>query len=70
VVFYRFEVASVGCNGADLAEAFGELNFTDVLAFLTAFGNQDGAADLAEPFGTFNFTDVLEFLTLFGAGCP
>lgn len=70
VVFYRFEVAPSGCNGADLAEPLGELNFTDVLAFLTAFGNQDGAADLAEPFGTFNFTDVLSFLSFFGAGCP
>lgn len=47
---------------ADLALPFGVLDFSDVIAFLTAFGAQDPAADLAAPFGTFDFTDVLAFL--------
>jgi len=55
---------------ADFAEPFGELNFSDVLAFLSAFGSADPAADLAEPFGELNFSDVLAFLGGFGAGCP
>ncbi|MEZ6241976.1 MAG: GC-type dockerin domain-anchored protein [Phycisphaerales bacterium] len=55
---------------ADLAEPFGTLDFSDVLAFLTAFGSGSPEADLAEPFGTFDFSDVLEFLTAFGDGCP
>ncbi len=55
---------------ADLAEPFGTLDFSDVLAFLTAFGTMDPAADMAEPLGTFDFSDVLAFLSAFGAGCP
>ncbi|MFI4897052.1 MAG: GC-type dockerin domain-anchored protein [Phycisphaerales bacterium JB059] len=56
---------------ADFARpADGVANFTDVLAFLTAFGEGDGSADLAEPFGSIDFTDVLAFLSVFGAGCP
>ncbi len=58
-----------GCP-ADLAEPFCVLDFSDVLAYLTAFGAMDPAADLAEPVGVFNFSDVLAFLTAFGAGCP
>ncbi len=58
------------CNGADLAEPFGELNFDDVISFLVAFGAMDATADLAEPFGEWNFDDVISFLTAFGAGCP
>ncbi|MEZ6243272.1 MAG: GC-type dockerin domain-anchored protein [Phycisphaerales bacterium] len=55
---------------ADLAEPLGTLDFSDVLAFLTAFGSMGAAADLAAPFGTYDFSDVLAFLTAFGAGCP
>ncbi len=58
------------CNGADLAEPYGTLDFSDVVAFLTAFGAMDDAADLAEPFGAWDFSDVVAFLTAFGAGCP
>ncbi|MEZ6242737.1 MAG: zinc metalloprotease [Phycisphaerales bacterium] len=58
------------CSPADLAEAFGTLDFSDVLAFLTAFASQSSEADLAMPVGTFDFSDVLTFLGLFGAGCP
>jgi len=59
-----------GCNGADLAEPLGHLDFSDVVAFLTAFAGAQGAADLAEPFGVFDFSDVVAFLTAFGVGCP
>ncbi len=55
---------------ADLAEPFGQLDFSDVVAFLTAFSNMDPAADLAEPFAQFDFSDVVAFLSAFGAGCP
>ena len=58
------------CNDADLADPFGVLDFSDVIAFLTAFGTMDPAADLAAPFGTFDFSDVIAFLGAFGAGCP
>ncbi len=59
-----------GCNEADLAEPFDVLDFSDVIAFLGAFGAMDSAADLAAPFGTFDFSDVIAFLAAFGAGCP
>jgi len=55
---------------ADLAEPFGSLDFSDVVAFLTAFGSGDPAADLAAPIGSFDFSDVVAFLSAFGAGCP
>ncbi len=62
--------AGGACNAADLAEPFGTLDFSDVIAFLTAFGTMDAPADLAEPIGTFDFSDVIAFLSAFGAGCP
>jgi len=58
------------CNEADLAEPFGALDFSDVVAFLAAFGASEAEADLAEPFGTFDFSDVVAFLGAFSAGCP
>ncbi|MEZ6241599.1 MAG: GC-type dockerin domain-anchored protein [Phycisphaerales bacterium] len=64
-------VISRACSGgADLAPPFGTLDFSDILAYLTAFGAMDPAADLAPPSGVFDFSDVLAFLTAFGAGCP
>lgn len=62
--------APQACNGADLAEPFGELNIDDVLDYLGAFAAQDPAADLAAPSGTFNIDDVLAFLGAFADGCP
>jgi hypothetical protein len=47
----------------------GHLNFLDISAFLTAFGNQDPAADFTGE-GSFNFLDVSAFLSAFGNGCP
>ena len=58
------------CNSADLAAPFGSLDFSDIVAFLGAFGAMDPAADLAAPFGSFDFSDVVAFLGAFGAGCP
>ncbi len=55
---------------ADLAPPFGVLDFSDVIAFLTAFSSQDPIADLAPPTGVFDFSDVVEYLIAFGAGCP
>ena len=53
---------------ADLT-ADGVLDFFDVSAFLTAFGNQDPVADF-QPDGSFDFFDVSAFLAAFSAGCP
>ncbi len=59
-----------GCNDADLAEPFDQLDFSDISAFLTAFTNMDAEADLAAPFGQWDFSDISAFLTLFSGGCP
>lgn len=58
------------CNEADLAEPYGELDFSDVVSFLTWFGSSLPGADLAPPFGVWDFSDVVAFLAAFGAGCP
>ena len=47
----------------------GTLDFFDVSAFLTAFGNGEVVADFTGD-GSFDFFDVSAFLTAFGAGCP
>ena len=53
----------------DLAEPYDELNFFDVSAFLTAFGNMEPIADINND-GAYNFFDVSAFLAAFGDGCP
>ena len=68
--FVRILPGPQPCNDADLAEPFGTLDFSDVVAFLTAFSAMEPAADLAEPTGTFDFSDVVAFLGAFGSGCP
>ena len=60
---------SGGCNAADLAEPYGNLNFFDISAFLAAFNAQDSAADINSD-GVFNFFDISEYLAVFSAGCP
>lgn len=57
------------CSAADLASPFGELNFFDVSAFLSAFNAMDSAADFNND-GMFNFFDVSLFLQAYNAGCP
>jgi len=64
-----FLAISPSC-AADIAEPFGQLDFSDVVAFLTAFGAQDSVADLAPPIGQWDFSDVVEFLVQFSGGCP
>jgi len=60
-----------GCNMADVAPPFGQLDFSDVVQFLIYFGSNDFiGADLAPPFGLLNFSDVVAFLNEFAAGCP
>lgn len=56
-------------NAADLAWPWRVLNFSDVVAFLEAFGDQEPEADLAEPLGQFDFSDVVAFLSMFALGC-
>ncbi len=63
-------ISTAGCSLADLSEPFGVLDFSDVLAFLTAFAAEDPAADVSPPLGVFDFSDVLGFITDFAAGCP
>lgn len=46
----------------------GLLDFLDISAFLSAFGNQDAAADLNGD-GAFDFLDISAFLSSFAAGC-
>lgn len=55
---------------ADLAEPVGELDFSDVLAFLVAFAEAASEADLAIPIGSHDFSDVIAFLGAFASGCP
>ncbi len=64
--------AYAACNvtcPADLAEPFGELNFFDVSAFLSAYTAMEPTADFNND-GVFNFFDVSAFLNAFSAGCP
>ncbi len=63
------EAEAGGCNDADLAEPFGQLNFFDISEFLSAFNASDPIADYTDD-GVFNFFDVSAFLILFNAGCP
>lgn len=57
------------CSEADLAGPFGQLDFFDVSAFLSAYNAQDPAVDFSGD-GVFNFFDVSAFLALFSSGCP
>lgn len=68
-VYLGTEQLSAGCSDADLAEPYGELNFFDVSAFLSAFNAGDSSADFNGD-GNFDFFDVSSFLTQFNAGCP
>jgi hypothetical protein len=56
------------CSDADLAGPFGELNFFDVSAFLSAYNAMEPEADFNGD-GIFNFFDVSGFLSVYNAGC-
>ncbi len=59
-----------GCNMADMAPPFGQLDFSDVVQFLVYFGAGDLiGADLAPAFGQLDFSDVIRFLQFFNEGC-
>ncbi len=70
LMLLEHEPSGASCNAADIAEPFGSLDFSDVLAFLVAFGSMSPEADLADPIGAFDFSDVLAFLNAYGSGCP
>lgn len=55
------------CSRADIAEPCGLLDLADILAFVTAFANQDPIADM-DGSGLFDLADVLAFVTTFQAG--
>ncbi|MEZ6243367.1 MAG: GC-type dockerin domain-anchored protein [Phycisphaerales bacterium] len=69
-VYVATPLIIVGCNPADLAEPIGQIDFSDVVAFLQFFAAQNTCADLAEPYGQYDFSDVIAFLTAFTNGCP
>ncbi len=58
------------CSAA-WAAPFNVSDFSDIIAFLTAYSVCDPCvAQLAPPFNTCDFSDVVAFLTDFGAPCP
>ncbi len=69
-ITWTIELRPPGCNAADVAPPIGSLDFSDVIAFLAAYGSSEAAADLAPPIGVWDFSDVIAFLGAFGAGCP
>lgn len=69
VTLDQFMEGSMGmCSPADLT-ADGVLDFFDISAFLTLFGQQDPIADFNND-TQLDFFDVSAFLTLFGNACP
>ncbi len=64
----RFVCEDVAACQADF-NGDGTLNFVDVSAFVSAFGNSDPLADFNGD-GNINFVDVSAFVSAFGAGCP
>ncbi len=55
---------------ADFAPPLNSLDFSDVIAFLTAFAAALPTADLAPPKSQFDFSDIVAFLGHFADGCP
>ncbi len=68
-VYYGTEVLGGPCSDADFSEPYGELDFFDLSAFLSALSASDPSADL-NPDGSFDFFDVSAYLDLYGQGCP
>lgn len=60
----------IPCNDADLEKPFGELDLSDLNAFVTAFSLGGDRADLADPAGVFDLADIRAFVDAFLAGCP
>lgn len=64
------QLDQIPCAADLAAPPDGQLDFSDVLAFLTYFDAQDPHADLAPPQGEWDFSDIFAFLVAFAAGCP
>lgn len=62
------EVVESDCL-ADFSEPFGELDFFDISAFLSALTNEEPRADLVQD-GSYDFFDISMFLDLYSQGCP
>jgi len=57
------------CSGVDIAEPYGSVDFFDVSAFISLFGDGDLQADFTGD-GTLDFFDISAFITAYGNGCP
>lgn len=69
LVVHLTGVVGSGACIADFAEPFGELDFFDISAFLSAYSSSDPSADLNNDMN-YDFFDISAFLTAYGAGCP
>ncbi|MBO6514661.1 MAG: hypothetical protein JJ974_11915, partial [Phycisphaerales bacterium] len=65
----EIRVLEGGCNTADFAMPYGELDFFDISSFLNAYQMSDANADINAD-GVFDFFDISLFLAAFTAGCP
>ncbi|MEM7754152.1 MAG: hypothetical protein AAF297_00795 [Planctomycetota bacterium] len=70
VFVFDLSRALEGCNSADFAEPYGQLNAADLTAFISNLDAAKPSADVAEPRWTHDFFDLLETLRAFDAGCP
>jgi len=68
-VYVGNERTTSDCGDADFAEPLGALDFFDISAFLSLFGEQSPQADLNGD-GALDFFDVSDFLDAYGLGCP
>ena len=68
-IFVANEIVDLGCGDADFAEPLGTLDFFDISAFLSLFGEQSPQADLNND-GKLDFFDVSDFLDAYAIGCP
>lgn len=64
----RLPLPACGCD-ADVAQPFGVLDQSDVLAFITLLDDHSTDADI-DGDGAFTMFDLLEYLVLYDAGCP
>lgn len=65
----RFAVTPAQCAEADLAEPFGELDLSDITAFVEGFTARQDISDLV-PDGVWDLADIGAFVESFEAGCP
>ncbi len=55
---------------ADVSEPLGQLDFSDIIAFLNAYNAMEPLGDIAPPFGQWDFSDISAYLVFFAGGCP